>query len=354
MDKFHRRQAMKRRRTMKERSVAVCSTTVSEGNENEIPGTNSSVQAVDDNEETNSNNDEAQIFTVEDGNYLLPISIEHEAEQDAEIEHEGFEQAVSPSSKDCESKLLEATKQLSSTEYLLSKATEQLAEATDQLSYTKSQLLTANNQLVEAKELPAEAKLESSTMQKKCTTLYSRYIMKLSTKVITEDLLAKNDKMVKYYTGLPSYEVLKAVYDLVIIGIPSTLSASSCSLFQQFLIVLMKLRLNLGDQDIAYKFAVSQSTVSRYFNKWLDILYHKLSVFVSWPEREQLLKTMPAEFRKTFAKCAIIIDCFEAFIERPTSLMARAQTWSNYKKHNTVKFLIGVTPQGTTGFISKG
>ena len=63
---------------------------------------------------------------------------------------------------------------------------------------------------------------------------------------------------------------------------------------------------------------------------------------------------MPAEFRKTFSKCAIMIDCFEVFIERPTSLMARAQTWSNYKKHNTVKFLIGVTPQRTIGFISKG
>ena len=76
---------------------------------------------------------------------MLPISIEHEAEQDAEIEHEDFEQAVSPSNKDCKSKLLEATKQLFSTEYLLCKATEQLAEAIDQLLYTKSQLLTANN-----------------------------------------------------------------------------------------------------------------------------------------------------------------------------------------------------------------
>ena len=81
------------------------------------------------------------------------------------------------------------------------------------------------------------------------------------------------------------------------------------------LIVLMKLGLNLGDQDIAYKFADSQSIVSRCFNKWLDILYHKLSVFVSWPEREQLLKTMPPEFRKKFPKCAIIIDFFEVFIE---------------------------------------
>ena len=63
---------------------------------------------------------------------------------------------------------------------------------------------------------------------------------------------------------------------------------------------------------------------------------------------------MPAEFRKMFPKCAIIIDCFEVLIERPTSLMARAQTWSNYKKSNTVKFLIRMTPRGTIGYISKG
>ena len=117
--------------------------------------------------------------------------------------------------------------------HLLSKTTEQLAETTDQLAYPKSQLLTANNQLAETKELLAEAKLESSSMQKKCTTLYSRY-MKLSIQVITEDLLAKDDKVVEYYPGLPSYEVLKAVDDLIIIGIPSSLSSSSCSLFQQF------------------------------------------------------------------------------------------------------------------------
>ncbi len=41
-------------------------------------------------------------------------------------------------------------------------------------------------------------------------------------------------------------------------------------------------------------------------------------------------------------------------IEHPTSLKARAQTWSNYKHHNTVKFLIGIAPQGVVTFISKG
>ena len=34
--------------------------------------------------------------------------------------------------------------------------------------------------------------------------------------------------------------------------------------------------------------------------------------------------------------------------------MARAQTFSNYKHHNTVKFLIAITPQGVISFVSKG
>ena len=57
-------------------------------------------------------------------------------------------------------------------------------------------------------------------------------------------------------------------------------------------------------------------------------------------------------FRKIFRKCCIIIDCTEIFIERPTDLLARAQVLSNYKHHSTVKFLIGITPQGTISFVS--
>ena len=32
---------------------------------------------------------------------------------------------------------------------------------------------------------------------------------------------------------------------------------------------------------------------------------------------------------------------------------ARAKTYSNYKKHNTVKFLIGISPIGTISFLSQ-
>ena len=50
----------------------------------------------------------------------------------------------------------------------------------------------------------------------------------------------------------------------------------------------------------------------------------------------------------------MIIDCFEIFLDRPLYPLARTQTFSSYKHHNTVKYLIGITPQGTVSFISEG
>ena len=59
-------------------------------------------------------------------------------------------------------------------------------------------------------------------------------------------------------------------------------------------------------------------------------------------------------FRKHFGtKIAVIIDCFEVFINKPKNVMARAQTFSSYKHHNTVNFFIGITPQGVISYISK-
>ena len=114
----------------------------------------------------------------------------------------------------------------------------------------------------------------------------------------------------------------------------------------------LKIRLNLLDDDIGYRFGVHPSTVSRHFHKVLDVLYIYTEHLIKWPDRETLQQTLPASFRKFFKKCAVIIDCSEIFIERPSDLMARAQVWSNYKHHSTVKFLIGITPQGTISYVS--
>lgn len=80
----------------------------------------------------------------------------------------------------------------------------------------------------------------------------------------------------------------------------------------------------------------------------------RLSPLIYWPEREELWQTMPQCFQYSFGKkTTVIIDCFEVFIQKPANLLARAQTFSSYKHHNTVKVLIGITPQGSISFVSK-
>ena len=75
-----------------------------------------------------------------------------------------------------------------------------------------------------------------------------------------------------------------------------------------------------------------------------------LKFLIRWPSREEVRATIPECFSSKFPKAVVIIDCTEIFIERASNLLARSQTWSNYKSHNTIKYLIGVTLQGTICF----
>ena len=75
---------------------------------------------------------------------------------------------------------------------------------------------------------------------------------------------------------------------------------------------------------------------------------------LKWPSRDDLLAATPMSFRQHFkSKVAVIVDCFEVFCHKPKNHWAKAETFSSYKHHNTVKFLIGVTPQGVISFVSK-
>ena len=74
-----------------------------------------------------------------------------------------------------------------------------------------------------------------------------------------------------------------------------------------------------------------------------------------WPDRDEIKKTMPATFIEQFGRrVTVIIDCFEVKLEKASNLLARNQTFSHYKHGNTLTFLIGITPQGTISFVSKG
>lgn len=167
-----------------------------------------------------------------------------------------------------------------------------------------------------------------------------------------EDEFRNDDKKVQFYTGLPSFDILNTVFNRIVPFVSR--NSQLLTPFQEFVMTIMKLKLNMPFEDLAYRFNVSVSTVSRTFLAWMIVMDVRLQPFIKWPDREALWRTMPQCFQRAFGKkVTIIIDCFEIFIDRPSNLLARAQTFSSYKHHNTVKVLIGITPQGTVSFVSK-
>jgi len=145
-----------------------------------------------------------------------------------------------------------------------------------------------------------------------------------------------NDDVVKFYTGLPNWTIFNAVLTLVSPSLPVT-PLSKVTTFQMVVMFFMKIRLNLYDEDIGYRFSVHRSTVSRTFHKVLDVMHVKLSHLIKWPERETLCETLSSCFRRFFKQWCVIIDCSEVLIERPSDLRTRAQVWSNYKNHSIIK-----------------
>ena len=70
------------------------------------------------------------------------------------------------------------------------------------------------------------------------------------------------------------------------------------------------------------------------------------------PSVKQVEGTLPSAFREKYPSTYCIIDGSEIFMETPSDLQMQSSIWSNYKHHNTAKFLIACTPNGCISFIS--
>ena len=128
---------------------------------------------------------------------------------------------------------------------------------------------------------------------------------------------------VSVHIGFPEWITFSAFMDLLT---PSLAGHHyKLPVLTLILMFLMKLRLNLFDEDIAHRFGVHRTTVSRNFHRVLDIAAAKTSFLLKWPERDMLRSTMAMSFRNFFKKCCIIIDCTEIFMEQPSDLLACAQ-----------------------------
>lgn len=64
------------------------------------------------------------------------------------------------------------------------------------------------------------------------------------------------------------------------------------------------------------------------------------------------MSTLPHSFKKLYPSTFAIIDGSEIFLETPSDLCMQSSTWSQYKHHNTAKFLVACTPNGAISFVS--
>ena len=113
----------------------------------------------------------------------------------------------------------------------------------------------------------------------------------------------------------------------------------------------MQLKAGLFVQGLTNRFDISTSLLSRICITWINLLYVELKDIFPFPTQELVRKNMPQEFAQ-YATTRIILDCTELFIQRPSAMLAQSETWSDYKHHNTWKWLVGVTPNGQVSFLS--
>lgn len=187
-------------------------------------------------------------------------------------------------------------------------------------------------------------------------------------------VLLKNDSDTAFYTGIERKNIFDKLHDFAARFIRRRWRGFgySCSMQrrklhaspnrfgpkpklnskQEFLLTLMKLRLGLLNRDLSDRFGISLSLCSKTINTWVMALRKSIGHLVFWPSKEQVVATKPARFRN-LPEIRAIIDCTELFIETPKDPALQLATWSEYKHHNTLKFLIAVAPNSAITFLSK-
>ena len=82
---------------------------------------------------------------------------------------------------------------------------------------------------------------------------------------------------------------------------------SYCSLADELLLCLMKLHLGTKKEDLAIHFNITNTCVSKFCHKWIDMMSVELKCLVCWPDHEVLHDNMLSCFQIHFSKVVYII-----------------------------------------------
>ncbi|CAN8017959.1 unnamed protein product [Ixodes persulcatus] len=197
-------------------------------------------------------------------------------------------------------------------------------------------------------------------------------LLKISCNSMTAKLRSPLDKAKNsnddflFYTGLPSYGVFQALLKYLDPGVQGSNIQYGTSgdavtqnrrpplltVEEQLFLTLAKLRLGSFEKDQANRFNISQSTVSRIFSTWVNFLFLRLSELRLWQSRELINRRMPEEFKQCYGTTRVIIDATEIEVEVASSFVLQSETYSVYKSTNTLKGIVGISPDGYKTFLS--
>ncbi|XP_050306439.1 uncharacterized protein LOC126743403 isoform X2 [Anthonomus grandis grandis] len=171
--------------------------------------------------------------------------------------------------------------------------------------------------------------------------------------VLSYESLQNDEEKCVYYTGLP-FSFLKFCFEKIKNVIP-VCSKDMLDPFQQFLLTIIKLKLNLQFKDIAYRFGISETESSNFFNVIISAMYQHFKDLLLWQDEESNCKNEPSCFQEIFHdRNTIIVDCPEVTIDKQLlSHKNQVLSIAKYQKSNFIKVLIGITVQGKVIFISK-
>ena len=148
------------------------------------------------------------------------------------------------------------------------------------------------------------------------------------------------------YTGLPVYSVFTTLFDLLKPFVfdsalkPEAAAKAESTAKDHFYATLHH---NVPMVDLAYCLYVSEATVSKFFTSGMDLMYNNLRQLIIWPDTETLRQNYTVYFKVILPK---------QNFEQPLLFTARAPTYSNCKKHNTVKVFICIASTSAIVFIS--
>jgi len=219
-----------------------------------------------------------------------------------------------------------------------------LAEGTENMSI-EDELEKIRQQLTKLQEENRTLKEENKPSTSTSSTFFNCELLKIG-----------KDKF-KYYTGF-TFETFTVIYNfLAPCDKPFKYTKQlkclkNLSLENQLLLVLIKLRQNFDFTHISTLFGISKQDCSTIFTNWINFMYFRFGSVNIWPNRDVIISNMPDKFKKDFPNTLVIIDGTEIKIQRPSSLTAQSQFYSDYKSCTTLKGLVGIDPRGSIIFAS--